>query len=95
LGASQVASVEQRVIACRVLYRLAHYADGLYRNIEASGRTVTLMDLLLACLHQLAFLGEIGHPAQSPLQGKVSESFFGRCAGTESFSRVQDSPGSH
>ena len=22
--------------ACRVLYRLAHYADGLYRNIEAS-----------------------------------------------------------
>ena len=27
-------SVEQRRRACRVLYRLAHYADGLYRNIE-------------------------------------------------------------
>ena len=26
---------EQRGTACRVLYRLAHYADGLYRNIEA------------------------------------------------------------
>lgn len=29
-------SVQDGATACRVLYRLAHYADGLYRNIEAS-----------------------------------------------------------
>lgn len=33
LGASS--AMADRVTACRVLYRLAHYADGLYRNIEA------------------------------------------------------------
>lgn len=36
VGADQASSAAgQRGVACRVLYRLAHYADGLYRNIEA------------------------------------------------------------
>ncbi len=34
LAAGQPAAAEQRSTSCRVLYRLAHYADGLYRNIE-------------------------------------------------------------
>ncbi|KAL4452130.1 hypothetical protein ABPG75_007792 [Micractinium tetrahymenae] len=35
LTAGQSTAAEQRATSCRVLYRLAHYADGLYRNIEA------------------------------------------------------------
>lgn len=34
-GQDGSATAEQRGTACRVLYRLAHYADVLYRNIEA------------------------------------------------------------